>query len=408
MRILLVAATTGYQVREFSAAAEELGDELVLATDRCHVLPDPWGDGAAPIDFRDPEPWLAALAERGPFDGILAVGDRPAQIAAQIAEHYGLRFHSSEATRATGNKLLARERFRDAGLPAPAFRQLNLEEAAQAEVRYPCVLKPLDASASRGVIRANDRGEFLAAARRLGAMLDDGPRSRVLVEDYIPGREFALEGVVTGGALTMLALFDKPDPLEGPFFEETIYVTPSREPESVQRALCSAAQQAIRALALSDGPVHAEMRVNGDGVWMLEVAARPIGGLCARVLRFTGSSASGPPIALEKLLLLHAGGRDVSRFTLAPGAHGVMMIPIPGEGIYQDVHGVEEAAATPDIEDIVITAKKGQKLTPLPEGSSYLGFLFARAATPSEVEQALRTAHGRLAFQFMEMLPVVE
>lgn len=408
MRILLAASTTGYQVREFSAAAQELGCELVLATDRCHVLADPWGDKAAPIDFRDPEPWFAALAGRGPFDGILAVGDRPSQIAAQIAARFGLRYHPAEAAAAAGNKLLARERFRDAGLLTPGFLRITLEDAARAAVRYPCVLKPLEASASRGVIRADNRGELLAAAGRIAAMLDDGVRSPVLVEDYIPGREFALEGVVTGGSLTTLALFDKPDPLEGPFFEETVYVTPSREPEPVQSAIRDTAQQAIRALGLTHGPIHAETRVNERGVWMLEVAARPIGGLCARALRFANSSAPDLPISLEKLLLLHAAGCDVSQVRLAPGAHGVMMIPIPAEGVYRGVRGLEDAARTPGVEDIVITAKEGQKLRPLPEGSSYLGFIFARAGTAQETENALRSAHAKLAFQLSETLPIVK
>ena len=398
-RVLFFAATTGYQVREFAEAARLLDVELILATDRCHILENPWGDDAAPVRFEDPGPGIESLAARGPFDGILAVGDRPAYVAAQAAEFLGtLRFHPAEAARAAANKLLTRERFRAGGLRVPEFRIWSGTSTA-GDIHYPCVLKPLDSSASRGVIRANNPSEFGDAAARI-LRLQQGD---LIVEDYIPGREFALEGVVTGGTLHTLALFDKPDPLEGPYFEETIYVTPSREPQNIQRRIRETAQAAITALGLTDGPVHAEMRVNGHGVWMLEVAARPIGGLCARVLRF-----AAPDGTLEQLLLRHALGEDVSGARLAPGAHGVMMIPIPHAGVYQGVLGLEEARGIPGVEDIVITAKKGQQMLPLPEGSAYLGFLFFRGSTADGVEKGLREAHQRLQFLLPAALPVVK
>jgi biotin carboxylase len=396
----LVAATTGYQVREFAEAARALDVELVLATDRCHILENPWGDDAAPVRFEDPEPGIEALVARGPFDGILAVGDRPASVAAQAAERLKLRFHPAAAARAASNKLLARECFRAAGMPVPEFHRMALADAPISTARhFPCVLKPLDSSASRGVIRANNQEEFQAAAARI-ARIQDGD---LLVEGYIPGREFALEGVVTAGRLQTLALFDKPDPLEGPYFEETIYITPSREPEHIQRQIRETAQAAVTALGLTDGPVHAEMRVNAHGIWILEAAARPIGGLCARVLRFTP-----PYLTLEHLLLRHALGEDVSRATLAPGAHGVMMIPIPRAGIYRGVRGLEEARRVPGVEDVVITAKEGQEMLPLPEGSAYLGFLFFRGASADRVEAGLRDAHRRLDFDLAAVLAVVK
>ncbi|MGZ3621337.1 MAG: ATP-grasp domain-containing protein [Candidatus Binataceae bacterium] len=395
----MVAATTGYQVREFAEAARALDVELVLATDRCHILENPWGDNAAPVRFEDPEPGIEALAARGPFDGILAVGDRPACVAAQAAEHLGLHFHPVEATRAASNKLLSRERFRAAGMLAPEFRRMSPADALTATVRYPCVLKPLDSSASRGVIRANNREEFLAAAERISRMQEGD----LIVEDYIPGREFALEGVVTGGRLQTLAIFDKPDPLEGPYFEETIYLTPSREPLNVQHSIRETAQAAKTALGLTDGPIHAEMRVNEHGAWILEAAARPIGGLCARVLRF-----AAPFCTLEQLLLRHALGEDISNATLAPGSHGVMMIPIPHAGVYRGVQGLEGARKFPGVEDIVITAKEGQELLPLPEGSTYLGFLFFRNSSADLVLDGLRQVHQRLKFVFSAILPVVK
>jgi predicted ATP-grasp superfamily ATP-dependent carboligase len=400
-RVLFFAATTGYQVREFAEAARALDIELILATDRCHILDNPWGDDAAPVRFEDPEPGIESLAGRGPFDGILAVGDRPASVAAQAAEYLGgLRYHPAEAARVAANKLLTRERFRDGGLRTPEFHVCSSATPPDG-IRYPCVLKPLDASASRGVIRANNPDEFRQAAERIARMHTRMQAGDILVEDYIPGREFALEGVVSAGKLQTLALFDKPDPLEGPYFEETIYVTPSRETPEIQAQIRETAQAAVTALGLTDGPVHAEMRVNDSGVWMLEVAARPIGGLCARVLRFDDGS-------LERLLLRHAVGEDVSGFHLAPGAHGVMMIPIPHAGVYRGVVGLEEARQVPGVEDIVITAKDGQQMLPLPEGSTYLGFLFFRGPTADEVEKGLREAHQRLQFLLPTALPVVK
>ena len=402
-RVLLVAATTGYQVREFAEAARALDVELVLATDRCHILENPWGDAAAAVRFEDPKAGIEALASRGPFDGILAVGDQPACVAAEAAERLKLRFHPAEAARAAANKLLSREHFRAAGMLVPEFRRMPVAEPATAGVRFPCVLKPLDSSASRGVIRANNREEFIAAAARIARMQAHDQEKDLIVEDYIPGREFALEGVVTAGKLQTLALFDKPDPLEGPYFEETIYLTPSREPLNVQRSIRETAQAAVTALGLTDGPVHAEMRVNEHGVWILEAAARPIGGLCARVLRF-----GAPHLTLEQLLLRHALGEDVSNAVLAPGSHGVMMIPIPHAGVYRGVQGLEDARRIPGVEDIVITAKEGQELLPLPEGSTYLGFLFVRDSSADLVLDGLGQAHERLQFVFSAVLPVVK
>jgi len=392
-RVLLIAATTGYQIRSFADAAAGLGIDLVLATDRCHVLENPWGDDAVPI-----ADGLDALDARGPFDGIVAVGDQLAFVAAQAAERLGLRFSPPPAVAAAKNKFLARRKFRDAGLLVPTFELAGPDT----NPAYPCVLKPTILSASRGVIRANNPAEFRQALARIAKILEREADRSIQVESFIPGREFALEAILTRGKLHALALFDKPDPLDGPYFEETIYVTPSREPSGVQRTILETTQRAATALGLTDGPIHAEMRVNDTGVWMLEIAARPIGGLCSRVLRFNGDRA------LEEILLRHAIGEDVCGFSLQPGAHGVMMIPIPSAGVYTSVDGVEEARATADIEDVIITAKEGQTLLPLPEGASYLGFLFARADTVGAVEQSLRQAHRKLRFQLAGVLPVVK
>jgi hypothetical protein len=420
-RVLLVASKTGYQVREFYGAAERLGIELKLVTDRCHILENPWGDHAAAVQFEQPEAGIKELEAGGPFDGIVAVGDQPASVAAKIAERLKLRFHSTEAVQAAGDKYATRERFRAAGMNVPAY-------GFDAPANFPCVLKPLHLSASRGVVRANNPQEFAEAHARIRRMIGEEP---VLAEDFIPGREFALEGIVTDGRLQTLAIFDKPDPLDGPFFEETIYLTPSGESAEVQQAIEEAAQSAIRALGLTHGPIHAEMRVNPQGVWMLEAAARPVGGLCSRILRFVLPASVLPgtghrflwPVSsradaddknrssalrsLEELLLNHALGCDISAALLAPGAHGVMMIPIPGEGVYSGVDGVEKARETADIESVEITAKEGHYLAPLPEGQSYLGFIFSRASSQERVDRALRHAHSCLRFRMTKALPVV-
>jgi hypothetical protein len=394
MRVLLVASTTGYQTRSFYDAAKKLNIELVLATDRCHVLEDPWGDSAVALRFEDPTEGIESLSERGPFEGIVAVGDKPAYVAALAAKRFGLNFSPPSAVLAARNKFLARERFRANGLLNPGYQ---LFQEPVGSVRYPCVLKPLGLSGSRGVIRANNSTEFAAAFARIRSIAAD---PSILVEDFLPGHEYALEGIVTDGRLKVLALFDKPDPLDGPFFEETIYVT-----VPIQEAIVETAQRAITALGLTHGPIHAEMRVNHDGVWMLEVAARPIGGLCSRVLRL--SASSGTNLSLEEILLRHAVGGDINDVRLVAGAHSVMMIPIPRGGIYQYVQKLDHALAVEHVEDVVITAKQGQAMIPLPEGASYLGFIFARAGSSDNAVKAIREAYARLEFKFDSILPVV-
>jgi biotin carboxylase len=291
------------------------------------------------------------------------------------------------------DKYAARERYRAAGMLVPEFfRATSPDDAARAP--YPCVLKPIGQSASKGVIRANNPAEFAAAFRRISRM---GERE-VQVEAYIPGREFALEGIVTRGRLQTIAIFDKPDALEGPYFEETIYTTPSRESKAVQRELIDTTQHAVTAIGLSHGPVHAELRYNERGAWILEAHARPIGGLCSRSLRMADA------VPLEEMIMVHAFGGDVTMARLDGPASGVMMIPTPMNGLYRGTEGVERARAVRLIEDVIITATEGQHFVPPPEGSSYLGFIFARGETPEEVEAALRLAHAELKFDFAPSL----
>ena len=408
-RLLVVASKMGYQTRVIADAAHRLGVTVSLATDRCHMLEDPWGDHAIPVHFDNLEESAAEAAAGRSFDAIVAVDDRPAYLAALIAERIGAPFHSSAAAKAAIDKFAARECFREAGLPVPGYRRFPLDTdpgEIRGSIRYPCVLKPLGLSASRGVIRADNPTEFTAAFARIRrllrspeiARLHDPNAEYVQVEDFLPGREFALEGLVTNGRLQVLALFDKPDPLNGPCFQETIYVTPSREPEPVQAAIFAAAQMALTALGLSQGPIHAEMRVDGERVWMLEIGPRPIGGLCAKALLFEG----GMP--LEEVIVRHALGEDMSGVRRRDGAAGVMMVPVPNAGIYRGVEGVEKAEALAD--EVIVTAKEGQRVLPLPEGNTYLGFLFAWDASAAQVEARLRQAHAALRFDIAETLPV--
>ena len=414
-RVLLVATTTGYQTRSFGEAAEKLGVRLVFATDRCDQLEDPWWDQAVPIRFHDEEHSTAAILEAvngTPVHGVLAVGDRPTVIAAYAAEALGLRGNSPDSACASRNKLASRLALRSAGLPVPWFQPVLADRDARglAElIPYPCVVKPLAMSGSRGVIRADSRHEFVAAFDRVVALLQqadvrlerDAAHDALMIESFIPGHEYALEGLLDRSALRTLAIFDKPDPLNGPFFEETIYVTPSELSSADQARVSDAVARAARALGLSHGPVHAEVRVNDEGIFVLEVAARPIGGLCSRALRF------GDGMSLEELLLRHAVGDDVAGMEREAVASGVMMIPIPSRGIYRSVAGVEDARAVPGIDAVHITAKPDQMLVPLPEGKSYLGFIFARAPGAADVVEALRRAHERLRFVIGRGLPIL-
>jgi len=309
-----------------------------------------------------------------------------------------------------------REIFREVGLNVSWFRKIPVHpapEPALLGITYPCVLKPLSLSASQGVIRAGNREEFRAAAARIRKLLDSAELrasrepnlNHLLVEGYIPGSEVAVEGLITHGQLRVLAIFDKPDPLEGPYFEETIYVTPSRHSAATQAEIEKCLQTAVAAMGFSHGPIHAEFRLNEKGVWPLEIAPRPIGGLCARALRF-GPSGKGELIGLEELLLRQAAELPEIDLTRESKASGVMMIPVPRSGIYEGASGVEAARAVRGVEDLIITAREHDSIAAWPEGSSYLGFLFARCETPEQVETALREAHSQLEFQIVPELLV--
>jgi biotin carboxylase len=416
-RILILSTTTGYQLRSFGESAARAGIDLVFATDRCHHLDDPWRDAAVPVRFHDEDASIAAIVEAAkdrPIDGVLPVGDRPVVLAAGAAKALGLRGNPPEAARASANKKLARQCFAAAGLPVPWFIEMPPDASDDPRIHYPCVVKPVGLSGSRGVIRADNREQLAAAVERVRALLSrkelraarTGLDDTVLVEGFIEGREFAIEGVLTAGSLRAFAIFDKPDPLAGPYFEETIYVTPSTLAPEEQASVLEHVRRAASALGLTDGPLHAECRVGPGGVFMLEAAARPIGGLCARVLQFEGSPG-GARIPLEEVLLRHAAGADISLYERETQAAAVMMIPIPKRGILKRVEGVEAAAEVPGIEEVRITAKKDQLLERLPEAGSYLGFIFARGRRPGDLVAALEQAHATLRFHIDTPLTIV-
>ena len=416
-RVLVLTTTTGYQTRMFAAAAERQGIDLIYATDRCDQLDDPWRDGAIPVRFH--EEWrsvdgLLKALETRPVDGVLALGDRPTVMASQVARLMNLPGHPPDAVVAARDKRLAREKFRNAGLLVPETFAVPMGADPMTvlpRVEFPAVLKPTVLSGSRGVIRADDAVSFAAAFLRIRRLLEshdvkelrDPEADIIQIERYVPGSEFALEGLLDHGRLKTIALFDKPDPLEGPFFEETVYVTPSQVNAGIQTQITMAVSRAAQALGLHHGPLHAEVRVNSKGPHVLEAAARPIGGLCAKTLRF---EHRGESIGYEDMLLLHAAGEPTDQWRREHRASAVMMIPIPRSGVFRAVDGVDAAGAVPYIDEIEITAKRDQQLLTLPEGATYLGFIFARAATARDAEGALREAHARLRFTIDPLLPI--
>lgn len=403
-RLLLLMTTTTYRAHDFLKATRRLGVDVVVGTDRPQALAEMTPGKTLTLDFLQPESAsqaIVAFASTHPLNAVVAVDDDGGLLAAMASEALGLSHNSVASVQAARNKHRMRQILATAGLPVPRFwcfaTDANPADAAR-QVQFPCVVKPLFLSASRGVMRADDPAQFVAACQRLSALLHTPDvltrggalAHQILVETFIPGTEVALEGLLIDGELKVLALFDKPDPLDGPFFEETLYVTPSRLPATVQEAIAACTARTAQALGLRQGPMHAELRVNAAGPWVLEVAARTIGGLCSRTLRF------GPGMSLEELVLQQALGIDPTSYARDRQAAGVMMLPIPHRGTLRAVHGQEEAKGVPGIEDLSITIPLGQEVVPLPEGARYLGFLFARAETPEQVEAALREAHRRL------------
>lgn len=408
-RVLLLLPTTTYKTPDFLAAARKLGVDVTVASEEPSAVETFNPEGLLALPLRDPEAAARGAVEfaaKRPFEAVVGVDEETTVAAAVIARALGLPSNPVHAAVAARHKPTMRELLARAAVPSPAHRVFDRRAdpgTASRQVRFPCVLKPTFLAASRGVIRANDRKEFVAAWRRIGGILDSpdvaarggDAAAEILVEDYVAGREVALEGLLRGGELEVLALFDKPDPLEGPYFEETIYVTPSRLPEETQQRIAQVASRGALAIGLREGPVHAELRVDGEGPWLIEIAARSIGGLCSRALRF------GTGMSLEEVILRHALRMEMPEAERERKAAGVMMLPIPRGGILEEVRGLDAARTVAAIEDVAITIPIGRRVVPLPEGSRYLGFLFSRADTPQRAEAALREAHALLQFQIV-------
>lgn len=403
-RLLLLMTTTTYRASAFLSAARRLGVTVVVGSDQPQALAALTPGSTLTLNFLQPEAaagTITSFAADYPLDAVVGVDDETTLTAAMAAQALALPHNAVASVAAVRHKHAMRQLLAAAGVPSPRFVCCRIDDdpvQVARQVHFPCVLKPLFLSASRGVIRADDGAQFVMAFQRLVALLRTPEivirggvlACQILIEDFIPGQEVALEGLLTRGQLKVLALFDKPDPLDGPFFEETLYVTPSRLPAAVQEAIATCTARTVQALGLQEGAVHAELRVNEQGPWIIEIAARSIGGLCSRTLRFDAD------LTLEEVIVQHALGHDVTSCERAQGASGVMMLPIPQRGILRQVQGVEQARSVPGIEDVTFTIPLGQEVVPLPEGDRYLGFLFARADTPERVEAVLRTAHAYL------------
>jgi len=402
-RLLLLVPTTSYRIGDFLAAAQRLGVDVAVGSNQRQVLEQFSQGRTVTLNFKDVTQGMSqimAYNDDYPLSAIIGVDEETTLIAAKACQAMGLFHNAPESVQACVNKHSFRLRLANSGLLAPRFSLCEVNDDPVRAARdsfYPAVLKPLTLSASRGVIRANDPDQFVEAFRRIQNILKDldtgnEAARHILVEEYIPGKEVALEGLLEMGHLKVLALFDKLDPLEGPYFEETLYVTPSRLPVQGQDAITSTANHALATLGLREGPVHAEMRINDKGIWMIEVAARSIGGLCSRALHF---GAAG---RLEDVILRHAMGLSAPLIEPDRKATGVMMIPTPATGILRRVSGLEAAQAMAGIDDVTISIPIGDSLVPVPEGNKYLGFIFSHGDTPKAAETALRLAHHELEF----------
>jgi len=404
-RVLLLLPTTGYRNADFLAAAKKLGVEIVAAANYCHQLAPTWDlSPIMALHFDRPEQAAdTLLREINATPGaVLAVDDSGVELAALLSERLGLPANSARAVRRVGDKLAFRRLLQEREFLCPQFHHLPSDEDPRQlvpELKFPVVVKARRLSGSRGVMRADDSAALVRAVNWVRAIQSRADRDArelgLIIEDFIPGREYALEGSLQRGELTPLALFDKPDPLDGPYFEETLYITPSRLPQALQERIHQEVARACRAAELMTGPVHAEVRVNDQGIWILEVAARSIGGLCGRVLiHFLGMS-------LEELILRQVVAEPLPAAIDAAGeggAAGVMMIPIPRRGIYRGLEGLAAAQSVRGVTGVAITVEPGQIIAPPPDGASYLGFIFSLCATPAEAELALRLAHAQLVF----------
>ncbi len=401
---MLLIPTASYRAPDFMSAADKLGLDVVVASDIDQPLADMYPGRWLTLPYHDiarGAQAVARYADRFPLDAVVAVDDPGAILAAHASAELQLTGNSPESVIGTRDKSELRRALESHGVRSPSWQVCRFDDEPPLDgLEFPVVVKPLGLNGSRGVIRANDEASLRRAIERLRLLLSTKSAAeecgeladRYLIEGYIPGSEVALEGLLRDGELHTLAVFDKPNPLHGPFFEETIYVTPSRLPETQIAEVVATARMSAQALGLHDGPLHAELRLNDEGAWPVDVAARTIGGLCARTLRF------GAGMSLEEIVLRHAINAPLASLNRESRAAGVMMMPIVGRGRIRAIRGLDEAAAVPLIEEIEMEARVGDMLVPLPEGADYPGFIFARGEDPAEVESALREAWSKIEF----------
>lgn len=399
-RLLLIAQPDSYRIAPYLNAARRMGLEVLIASRGRYSLISEVHDGLH-IDLDDFDAALDRIlmeTRKTVFTGVLGIDDSTVELAARVAQKLALAHNPPQAARLSRRKDLARACLATAGCRVPAHRLIDLHRPLKEQIAgqyWPCVVKPLNLSASRGVIRADNEAQLTAACQRIADIIsasgDSFEKTHVLVEDYIGGVEVALEGYLHNGELTMLAIFDKPDPLEGPYFEETIYVTPSQLDTTTQARVVQRVAQACHAYGLTTGPIHAELRIDKQEAWILEVASRTIGGDCARTLDQDSSCD------LEELAVSLAIGKPAAK-SAPEGARGVMMIPVRQRGILRRVEGIMAAQKVRNIERIDIIIREGNELIPLPEGNQYPGYIFARGGSSGEVVDALREACSLLKF----------
>lgn len=402
-RLLLLVPTTTYRARVFVEAAKRLPVDLSIASEVPSALAHLHPVELPAFDFSDPDAiaaFISRFSSTHPIDAVVAVDDQATMAAAIIADALDVPGNPPEAAHATMNKYRMRCLMEAARVPNPFFRLLPLNAdvtAVARELSYPVVVKPLMMAASRGVIRANDAQELIAAVERVAPIVsaDDAPRDieareHLLIEGFIPGWEVAVEAIITDGKLDVTAIFDKPDPLDGPYFPETIYTTPTRLSDEDRAAAVDMTREVVSALGLRHGPIHAELRGQGGQVRLVEIAARSIGGLCSKVLRFEGGRS------LEDVILQHALGHVTTPPDRERRASGVMMLQAPARGRFESIDGVDDARTLEGVDEVIVSATPGRELAPLPEGFLYLGFIFASGETPLDVERTLREAYARL------------
>ena len=402
--VILIIPSASYRSNAFMNAADKLDLKILVVTDNSQVFSDQFPDNIITMNF---DHWTEKLDEISEWSdrfnlmAVIGVDEESILLAAIFSQYLGIEHNSIESVMRTTNKLLMRFELKKARMNCPWFRSFSIEKLPDdiiEEINFPCVIKPTFLSASQGVLRVNNEQEFKEGFQILTDLLSQKKIKKrggeeanyIMVEEYIPGNEVSIEGIVSQGKLKILAIFDKPEPLEGPTFEETIFVTPTTLSGSMQSSLYETAQQAMETLGIVKGPVHIEVRINSNGNYILECASRSIGGMCSKILEFQGG------MSLEELILRSSLGRNIEKSNLSDTAKGVMMMPIKNSGKLKEMRGVEEAISVDGITDLQITIKPGEMLDPLPKGDRYLGFLFAEGKNQEMVIKDLKNAWSKI------------